>query len=404
MSLPQTPLKVDFITLSRSDYASIRPVIRESLNNKAITTGVLVGGSHLVKQFGTTLNHIANEFTIDDTISFMGDNDDTSLDFAASYARAVTQCVCVLSKRNPDRIFIVGDRWELLAVATAASMLRIPIAHHSGGDITQGSADNQTRYAVSALSHLHFVALPEHQERLLVLGEEAWRVQVSGEPALTEIFDVKRSPVNIKQHFGLDDSFNRYILATFHPTTYDSLSFAEQAVFYNEILSRLPLPVLLTAPNPDPGTSTFFDILKRFALNHPRIYFVENMGSKLYYSAMMNARMMIGNSSSGLWEAPSFQLPVVNIGNRQEGRIRSKNVIDAELKLEPVMQAVSQALDHYFYSSLKDCDNPYVLPNTNALIIQGLLQPFSKQALLSKRFEDPLKKMRFLAHSQQELA
>lgn len=391
--------------MSRSDYASIRPIIRESLKTNAIATGVLVGGSHLLKQFGESLSNIASEFTIDDTLPFMGENDDTPFDFAKAYANAVTQCVTLFSKRNPDKIFIVGDRWELLAVATAATILRIPIAHHSGGDITQGSADNQTRYAVSALSHLHFVALAEHKERLLLLGEEAWRVFVSGEPALTQIFSVMNSPVNIKQYFKLDETFNDFILATFHPTTYDSLSFNEQALFYNEVLSRLNLPILLTAPNPDPGTSTFYDRLKAFAYNNPRICFVENMGTQAYYSAMMQARLMVGNSSSGIWEAPSFKLPVVNIGKRQEDRTRAKNVIDVDLQIEAVMQAVNQALSQSFCDSLHDCENPYVLSNTNSIIIEGLLQPYSKQALLSKRFEDPLKKARVpvLAY-QQELA
>lgn len=406
MSFPEkTPLKIDFITLSRSDYASICPVMRQSLKTNAIATGILVGGSHLLKQFGTTLADIASEFTIDDTIHFMDDNDDTPHDFAKAYAKAVTQCVTIFSKRNPDKIFIVGDRWEMLAVATAASMLRIPIAHHSGGDITQGSADNQTRYAVSALSHLHFVALPEHKERLLSLGEESWRVFISGEPALTQIFSVKQSPLDLKQHFRLSNTFNDFILATFHPTSYDSLSFSEQATFYNEVLNRLKLPILLTAPNPDPGTSTFYERLKAFAHNNPRVFFVENMGSEAYYSAMMQARLMIGNSSSGLWEAPSFKLPVVNIGKRQEGRVRPKNVIDTDLEINAVIQAVNQALSQRFLSLLNDCENPYVLPNTNAIIIEGLLQYSSKQVLLSKRFDDPLKKNRFqVSPCQQERA
>lgn len=382
-------ISVDFITLSRSDFASIKPIIKESLKEKNIKTGLIAGGSHLLKRFGRSIDRVLKEFKIDEVVSFLGENDDDEQDFAKAYSCAVNEFVRVLSQRNPDLIFIVGDRWELLAASTAATMLRIPIAHHSGGDITQGSSDNQTRYVLSTLSHLHYVALAEHAERLKIMGEEAWRIKVTGEPALTQIYDILKSPINVRKRLGLKNN-SKFILATFHPTSYDEMAFEEQIEIYKRLLSNLDFPIVLTAPNPDQGSATFYEILKNISSNNEHIRFFEHLGAELYYSAMSEASLMIGNSSSGLWEAPSFKLPVVNIGRRQDARVRANNVIDVELNVDHIMEAVNRGMSLEFRNSLAKCTNPYVNPDTNSLIINNLLLAPSKERLLFKKFIDPI--------------
>ncbi len=381
---------VCFVTLSRSDYTSTRPVIRAAMEDEDINAIVIAGGSHMLKRYGESVNAIEEDgITIHHRVTFLNEADDTDADLAHACADAVEQFVSLFEEIKPDRIFIVGDRWEMLAVATAANMLRIPIVHHSGGDITQGSADNQTRYAITTLSHLHLVALEEHGERLKRMGEEKWRVIVTGEPALRglamEIGEDNKTLAKLGLKRGSD-----YVLATFHPTSYDTLPAEDQLQFYLDVLEEIPGTIVLTAPNPDAYSGKFYNDLKAYADSHDRVRWAEALGADSYYAAMRHARYMIGNSSSGLWEAPSFALPVVNIGNRQKGRVHGPNVLNVPMEMDSVRAAIEKAKSEAFKGTLSPDDNPYVRKDTIPRIIEACKSIHSRDTLLAKQFVDPL--------------
>jgi UDP-hydrolysing UDP-N-acetyl-D-glucosamine 2-epimerase len=387
--------RVDFITLSRSDYASLRPVALAAARDPDIRVKVIAGGSHLLERFGKSIDAIAAEgFPELETVAFLNEQDSSDAETAAAYARAVDGFVRALGRSNPDFVFVVGDRWEMLAPVTAASLLRIPVAHHSGGDITQGSADNQTRYALTALAHVHFTALEEHAERLLRMGEESWRVRVTGEPALTGLTDLAGNPQagsELRSFLGLKPD-EPFVLATFHPTSYDALPPEAQIRVFMQALDLIEDQIVLTAPNPDPGSGAFLDLLSGYAVrSRGRVRLFSGLGRDRYYAAMAEARFMIGNSSSGLWEAPSLALPVVNIGRRQQGRVRGKNVLDAGLDANAICAAILEAGSARFRESLQGRENPYLKADTVEWILAGLKEKRSRAELLAKMFVDPLK-------------
>lgn len=381
---------VYFVTLSRSDYASTRPVLRAALH-AGIDAKLIAGGSHLLKRYGNTIEQIrdADGFSVHATPDFLRETDDSPAELAAAYARAVEQFVRIFTEGKPERIFIVGDRWEMLAVASAASLLQIPIIHHSGGDITQGSADNQTRYALTTLSHLHLTALPEHSERLIALGEEPWRVTTVGEPALTELAANAKAVPDIHAHLGLKKG-EPFVLATFHPTSFDTLAPDAQIDVFLNALDAITDTIILTAPNPDAASDVFLRKLKDYAAQHAHVHLHDSLGSA-YYAAMNAARFMIGNSSSGLWEAPSFALPVINIGPRQQGRVHGSNAVNVALDADAIRGAIATVSAPSFRAALT-IDNPYVRTDTLELIVRAITQPTDAATLLAKRFIDPLGK------------
>lgn len=385
--------RITFVTLSRSDYASTKPVIQAALQDSAITPIVIAGGSHNLVRFGNSIDQLKTDaIPVHHTTHFLREEDDSTQHLAAAFARATADFVEIFTRETPDALFIVGDRWEMLAVASAASMLRIPITHHSGGDITQGSADNQVRYAISCLSHQHLTALPEHADRLIAMGEEPWRVHHVGEPALSTLAQYRDGGAAIRAHLGMG-STSPFALATFHPTSFDTLHFDAQCELLMGALSHITLPLIITAPNPDMQSNQFAESLQHFATTRNATtptYYVESLGAERYYSAMSGAAFMIGNSSSGLWEAPSFGLPVINMGQRQAGRVHGKNVINVPLENAAIKEAIHTAQSDAFIEQAKACDNPYVKGSTIKDIVQHLKTDTPRETLLAKKLIDPL--------------
>src|SRR6218665_442093 len=409
--------RVCFVTLSRSDYASLRPVALAALADPAIDLRLIAGGSHALARYGNTLEQIRQDgLPLRDVARFLRATDDRPSELAAAYARAVTQFARILGRQQPDYVFVIGDRWEMLAVVSAASMLQIPIVHHSGGDITQGSADNQTRYALSALSHLHLVALPEHRERLLRMGEQDWRVITTGEPALTALTalaaqarlrpdthgplpltprpppaplaEQARLRPDVEGRLGLTPG-EPFVLATFHPTSFDAAPPERQVEVFLQALDGIRSAIVLTAPNPDPASALFLARYRAYADAHPRVRLHHSLGTQHYYAAMAQAQYMIGNSSSGIWESASLRLPVVDIGPRQQDRVHGNNVLHCALEPQAIAAAIARATDPALRASL-DGKNPYVRPDTLALIVDSLKHPWDRARLLAKRFVDPL--------------
>jgi UDP-hydrolysing UDP-N-acetyl-D-glucosamine 2-epimerase len=381
---------IDLATLHRSEFSALKPVWRAAHRSAKIEARLVAGGSHLLARAGGSIDAVrkaGREFGTAPAaeIPFLREDDDSDAQIAAAFARAAAAFAARFAADRPDALFLIGDRWEALAIACAASVARIPIIHHSGGDVTQGSADNQTRYAISQLAHRHLTALPEHSKRLIAIGEEPWRVETVGEPSLAEI----GSPPDPRGEIGLVPDAP-FALATFHPSSFDTLPPKAQIQCFIESLRALDLALVITAPNADAHGGTFYRALQAFAAHTPRALMVENLGERLYHAAMAHADLMIGNSSSGIWEAPSFGLPVVNLGRRQEGRRRGANVVDAPLEREAIAQAVATARSDAFRVAARATQNPYAQADCLKRILAVLEDPTPKDKLLAKLLIDPI--------------
>jgi len=291
-------------------------------------------------------------------------------------------------KTRPDILMVLGDRFEMHAAALAALPFKIPVAHIHGGELTFGAIDNALRYSITMLAHLHFVSTEEYRRRLLQLGEEPWRVYCTGAPALDCLKEFK--PLSLE---ALASKFDLSlpeapILVTYHPVTLEYEKTQWQVDQLLQALEAFDLPILFTEVNTDTGHEVIRRMVRAFVQKHHRAQWVANLGPSYYLSMLKNAKVMVGNSSSGLIEAPSFGLPVVNIGSRQGGRIRANNVIDVGYSKEEIVSGIQKALSKKFRESLKGMKNPYGEGKASEQIVNSLKEVSIDQKLLMKKFVD----------------
>lgn len=379
---------IGLVTFARSEYSSCRPVVRAIQACPELELQLLVGGAHLSPEFGYTVSEIeADGVDIDARIEMLLASD-TPEGTAKSVALGVIGLAQRFSQSRPDILLLVGDRIELLAAACAASAFRIPMAHLSGGDITEGAIDNQVRHAITKMSHIHFVSMQAHADRVIQMGEESWRVVVAGDPALDEVRHMQllnRSELVERLGMTLDPPV---ILATYHPTTLSSMAVLEEINHLLAALSETDGTILFSYPNADPGSRAIIDRIRDFVQCHANSRLFHNLGQPAYYSLLNEADLMVGNSSSGIWEAPSFRLPVVNVGDRQRGRLRAGNVIDVDCLAEAIHQGIQLALDDGFRVSLSSIENPYGDGQAARRIVDTLVDIELGPRLLQKRFAD----------------
>jgi GDP/UDP-N,N'-diacetylbacillosamine 2-epimerase (hydrolysing) len=347
------------ITFTRAEYSSFVPVLKALRDAPGFETQLLVSGTHLSPQFGNTVEQIeADGFSIADRIP---------MEIKSDTPEAVTRAVGLVmggfaqsfARLKPDLLLLVGDRLELIAPATAALAARIPVAHISGGDLTEGAIDNQVRYAITQMSHLHFVAMQEHADRLLRMGEEPWRVHVVGEPALDLLKDMRLlSRHDLAKSLGVELK-PPVLVVTHHPTTLGTTSAGEEIESLIQALEQIQGTLVITMPNADVEWQTVLARLREFVSRRSSARLYSSLGALRYYSLLSHADLMVGNSSSGIWESPSFKIPVVNIGDRQRGRHRAGNVIDVPCAREQIFNGIQRALTREFRESLANLANPY---------------------------------------------
>jgi UDP-hydrolysing UDP-N-acetyl-D-glucosamine 2-epimerase len=382
------PRVVAVATFARSEYSSCLPLLKRIAADDDMILSLLVSGMHLSSRFGMTVKDIeADGFLIDERIE-MNLSDDTPAGLASAVGQAAAGIGAALSRRKPDILLVVGDRFELIGLAGAALPFNIPIAHVSGGDVTEGAADNQVRHAMTKLSHLHFVSMQEHADRILQMGEEPWRVHVTGDPALDSLREMQLlTRTELERDLGMPLT-PPVLVATYHPTTLGAMSAAEEIDVFLAGLVRVPATVVMTYPNADAGHRVILDRVKAFAGSRERVCLVPSLGQRRYYSLLALADAIVGNSSSGIWEAPSFRLPAVNVGDRQRGRKRAANVLDAPVDSEAIAVAIRQALTPAFRASLAGVVNPYGDGHAAERIVSVLKKAPLGTALLQKRFMD----------------
>lgn len=379
--------RVCVVTGSRAEYGLLFWLMKEIQASPALELQVVATGMHLSPEFGLTFRNIEEDgFRIDEKVEMLLSSD-TPAGIAKSIGLGTIGFADAFARLKPDIVVLLGDRFEIFAAAQTALVARVPIAHLHGGETTEGAIDEALRHAITKMAHLHFVATEEYKARVMQLGEDPSRIFNVGATGIDNIRRLKlldRTTLEESLDFKLGE---KSLLVTFHPAT---LEFASAGGQFRELLEVLgemaDARVIFTKPNADTDGRIIGTMIDDFVAAHPgRARAYTSLGQLKYLSTMRQVDGMIGNSSSGLVEAPSLGVAVVNIGDRQRGRIRAANVVDCEPRRESIRAAVARILSPEFRESLKDLRNPYGDGGTAEKIAQ-VLASFPLEGLVKKRF------------------
>lgn len=362
MTAPSPPLrKLCVVTGSRADYGLLFPVLRCLAGHPAVQLRLVACGTHPSPEFGSTIREIeADGFVPDETIEAVLSSD-TPTGVCKAMGLTMIAAGDAFRRLAPDIVVVLGDRFEILAVAAAAAVCTIPLAHIAGGQITEGAVDDAMRHAITKLAQLHFTAAEEYSRRIVQLGESPDRVHTVGSLGLD---NVRSTPLTARAALERDIGF-RFgacsVLVTHHPETLDPAGGVSGIEAILEALAGRPdLRALFTLPNADAGGRVIRSRIEAFVAAHPdRCAAVPSLGRQRYLSALACVDAVVGNSSSGLIEAPSFRIPTVNVGDRQRGRIRAASVIDCAPMAGAVGGALDRALSPSFRAGLAGLVNPF---------------------------------------------
>jgi len=343
-------------------------------------------GTHLSPEFGLTYRIIeADGYQISDKVEILLSGD-SEVAISTSIGLAVIKFASVFEKRRPDIVLVLGDRFESLAAATAAMVARIPIAHIGGGQGTEGAIDEAIRHSLTKMSHLHFASTDQYRDRIVQLGEQPDRVFVTGSPSVDGINDMHSfKPDELGYELGLDLT-SPFCLVVYHPVTLEDFSAGWQMDQLLEALNRFDRSCVFIMPNADTGGRTIFRKIEEFVETRQHCTVFTNLDRNKYLNLMALASIMVGNSSSGILESPSFRLPVVNIGDRQRGRTRAANIIDCGYTENSIADAIKQAADPSFVESLVNLQNPHGDGQASPRIVDILENANLGEELLKKRF------------------
>ncbi len=350
--------KIAVVTTSRADYGHLYWTLKELKNRPQINLQLIALGAHFSPAFGNTFKEIeADGFTIDERVECLISSD-TDVGMAKTIGLAAIGLADVLGRMRPDILLLIADRYEMLAPASVALALRIPIAHIEGGDISEGAIDDAVRNALSKMSHLHFTTNENSRRRVLAMGEEAWRVHQVGSPSLDNL---RRRELISREELeaDLELKFNQQtVVVAYHPVTLarDTVSEAD-AVF--AALEKITQQIVFCYPNSDAGSHQLIERARAFCQNRPNAHLFVNLNHLKYWSLLDKADLLVGNSSSGIMETPSIPLPTVNVGFRQKGREQARNVIDVAPETDAILQAIEKGLSADFRESLQAMTNPY---------------------------------------------
>src|SRR4051812_3189367 len=379
---------IGVVTVARSDYGILRPVLEPIAADDELELALYVSGTHLSPAHGNTIDEIRSDgFRVAARVPLAAASDDpAAIDNAIG--DGVSGFGAAFAQTRPDVLLLLGDRFEMLAAALAALPFKIPLAHVHGGESSEGAFDDAIRHALSKLSHLHFVSTEQHARRLRQLGEEPWRITVSGAPGVDAI--AQAEPVDdgeLETSIGMSLNGST-LLVTYHPATLDSVDAASRTRALLSALDAAGHPIVFTAPNADPGGEAVRALLEQYVEDHADARIVSSLGSRAYVALMRRVAAMVGNSSSGLIEAPSVGLPVVNVGARQDGRLRAANVVDVADDEASILAGIERALAPEFRASLAGIENPYGDGRAAGRIVDVLRRVELGQELLVKRFQD----------------
>jgi UDP-hydrolysing UDP-N-acetyl-D-glucosamine 2-epimerase len=379
---------IGVVTVARSDSGIYIPILKKIESNSSLKLKLIVAATHLSNEFGMTYRYLEKKgFKIDQKIE-MTMSTDTPEGLSKSMGMGLMSFGQLFSNCRPDILMVLGDRYEMLSAVAAAMPFVIPIAHLHGGEATEGLIDEPIRHSITKMSHLHFVATQEYYDRVVQLGEEPWRVNLSGAPSLDSLHNIKywsKKTLENKIKLSLD---KKTLLVTLHPVT---LEYKKTLSHVKELLSaldELKMQVVFTLPNADTAGRIIINELENFVKKNFWATNVINFGQEGYFTMLKYATAMVGNSSSGIIESASFKVPVLNIGNRQRGRVHASNVVHVEYDKKLIIKKIKEITSINFINSIKNVKNPYGDGYASEKIIDVLSKVKINDDLKIKRFHN----------------
>jgi UDP-N-acetylglucosamine 2-epimerase (non-hydrolysing)/GDP/UDP-N,N'-diacetylbacillosamine 2-epimerase (hydrolysing) len=346
------------ITTSRADYSHLYWPLKDLHAHPDVDLKLIVLAAHLSPEYGATVNEIEHDnFPIASRIECLLSSD-SDIGMAKTLGLAVLGLTDALAQIKPDLLLLIADRYEMLAPASVALTLRIPVAHIEGGEISEGAIDDAVRNALTKMSHLHFTSTDTARARVISMGEEPWRVHRAGAPSLDHL---RRSTLLTRTQLEAALNIpltNDITVVAYHPVTIFKDTTTEAAAVFTALAS-LTTQITFCYPNADAGSHQLMDRIRTFCATHPNAHLFINLPSITYWSLLREATVLLGNSSSGIMEAASFALPVVNIGMRQQGRERGPNILDADPTTDSITTQLDHARDSTFRASLQNMQNIY---------------------------------------------
>lgn len=372
------------VTSSRADYSHLYWPLHDLMRHEEVDLKLIVLGAHLAPQFGETVKEIEKDgFPIAARLECLLSSD-TDVGMAKTLGLAVLSLADLLGQMRPDLLLLIADRYEMLAPAAVALTLRIPIAHIEGGEVSEGAIDDAVRNALTKMSHIHFTSTENARHRVIAMGEEPWRVHRAGAPSLDHL---RRSHLHTRDELQDQLQINLSsptVMVAYHPVTIARDTTREVEPLF-AALQELNTQILFCYPNADAGSYTLMERTRAFLAARSDAKLFVNLDAVTYWSLLGHVSALVGNSSSGIMEAASFALPVVNIGFRQKGRERARNVLDAAPEVNAIQASITQALNPAFRHSLLGMSNPYGDGHAAEKIVQVLTTTPLSEELLIKR-------------------
>jgi len=381
--------KIAVFTGTRAEYGLLYWVMKGLQIEKNVDFQLFVGGMHLSREFGFTVEQIeADGFKIRERLDFLLSSDSSEA-IAKSMALALMSASEAFTRHRPDLLVILGDRFEAMAIAQAAMIMRVPIAHIHGGETTEGLIDEAVRHSISKMAHLHFTATETYRKRVIQLGEHPNRVFNFGAPGIDNIKQLKllaREELSVDLGFKLNKP---YFVVTYHPVTLIDGGDSDALINLISALNDYPnYKVLMSYPNADTDNGELIRILDNFHKNNQdRVFLFKSLGQLKYLSVLKHCKAVLGNSSSGLIESPSFGIPTLNIGDRQKGRLAGATVVNCDSTQSSITQGLSTILSSEFREVCIKEENPYGIGNTSEKIVSKLAS-HRLDGLIKKQFYD----------------
>jgi len=365
--------KVCVITGSRADYGLMRFVLQEIIDKPELELQIIVTGMHLSETYGFTYKEIESDgFFVNEKVECLIPGD-SPVHISNAIAKGIHGCAASLDNLKPDIVLILGDRFEILAGAIATLIARIPLAHIHGGEKTLGSYDDSIRHSITKMANIHFVATSEYRDRVIQLGENPANVHIVGGLGVDIINRIELLDKNQIQLFLGINLMNKILLVTFHPETLADMTPLQQMTELLLALSDLKDTTLIfTSPNADSGNLIIIKLIEDFVSENSNAHFFKSLGHVLYLSCMSIADGVLGNSSSGITETPSFRVGAINIGERQFGRIQANNVINCLADRNEVSKAIELLYSDIFQTQLSKCISPYGYGGASSKIVECL--------------------------------
>jgi len=378
--------KIMVVTGTRAEYGLLYWTMKEIQKDDDLKLQLVVTGSHLVLEYGLTVEQIKKDgFKVDEEIDMIiNSNNKTAV--VKSMGLELIEMASAFGRLKPDLLLILGDRYEIFIAATCAMMMNIPIAHMNGGESTEGAIDEQIRHAITKMAHLHFPGAEYYKERIIKMGEEDWRVHNVGQSGIENVKRLKLLPKEELENQLKMKFTKKLFLITYHPITLEANNTGLQIDNLLNAISKFDAQCIFTYPNADFGSRIIIDKINNFVTNNDNAYVFHSLGQVRYLSLMSYANLMIGNSSSGIIEAPIFKLPVINIGDRQKGRIRSANIVDTGYIMNDIIAAIKKVLyNNTFKKTLLDIENPFGNGTTSKQIVKIIKDIDINSKLLNKK-------------------